>query len=332
MPVIKLGDESHTVFDGETVLDTLERVGRAPASSCRGGQCQTCMMRVVEGDVPDAAQAGLKASWKAAGAFLPCVTRPSTDLSLTSLDEILPTVRATLREREIASQGVAILRLSIPDAATPMRAGQFMHVYSADGQVARPYSIASATSSDTVELHVREIPGGVLSPYLCGALEVGGEVTVRGPQGECVYLDDDGLRPLLLSGVSTGLAPLLGVLRDALDAGHKGPIHLLHGARTSEGLYAQEALAEISESAPNVTVSLVALEGETPPGVSQGELAPAVIDAVKTLGPKATRAYLCGDPAFVTPMKKALFLAGMALREIYSDPFTPSASPSSAAP
>jgi CDP-4-dehydro-6-deoxyglucose reductase len=37
------------------------------------------------------------------------------------------------------------------------------------------------------------------------------------------------------------------------------------------------------------------------------------------------RAYVCGDPAIVHSLKKKLFLAGAASKDIYADAFVPAA-------
>lgn len=102
-------------------------------------------------------------------------------------------------------------------------------------------------------------------------------------------------QPLLLAGTGTGLAPLYGVARDALEAGHTGPVRLFHGALEVRGLYLVEALRAL-------------IRAECP-------------------HPVGWRAYLCGNPERVLSLKKKLFLAGLSLKDLHADAFLPSAGP-----
>ena len=78
---------------------------------------------------------------------------------------------------------------------------------------------------------------------------IGERVSVLGPSGDCFYVPGKEEQPLLLVGTGTGLAPLYGILRDALRHGHRGPIHLFHGALHKGGLYLVEELRRLVDSA-----------------------------------------------------------------------------------
>ena len=306
-------DLAHT--PGETVLDSLERAGLAPATSCRAGHCQSCLMRVVAGEVPAAAQAGLKPTWRAQGWFLPCICRPAGDLEIAPLGAEV-SVPATLVSREVLADGVVRLRLrAAPDFT--WQAGQFVSVVRPSDGLTRPYSIASLPGED-LELHVRRVPDGRMSPWLCDTLSLGGTVDLRGPSGECIYLAGRPDQPLLLAGTSTGLAPLLGVLRAALAAGHTGPIHLLHGARHADGLYLADALDRLAAAHPQLHVTRSALEGDAP-GVVREPLDKLALACGVRLAD--ARAWLCGAPELVKRLRRALFVGGMPLAAIAADAF-----------
>lgn len=300
---------------GETVLDCLERGGKAPPSSCRSGHCQSCLMRATAGEVPADAQKGLKDAWKVEGLFLACACKPASNLAIADVDADRIAVRATLVARERLSHEVVRLRLR-PAEPFGYRAGQFVSLVRDDG-LTRPYSLASLPGDDTLELHVRRVAGGQMSSWLCDAIEPGDELRVRGPSGECFYVAEPD-QPLLLAGTSTGLAPLLGVVRDALGQGHEGPITLLHGSLREDGLYLGAELAALARAHDNLTVVRCVLHGPASGGVVVGSLE-ALLLAQPDL--KRSRAWLCGAPGLVTPLKKKLFIAGMPLRAIATDPF-----------
>jgi CDP-4-dehydro-6-deoxyglucose reductase len=123
-------------------------------------------------------------------------------------------------------------------------------------------------------------------------------------------------QPLLLIGTGTGLAPLYGILHDALAQGHSGPIHLVHGAVRSSGLYLQDELARLAEANANISYTPTTLEADGP--IDQFVLK-------RFPKPSGFRAFLCGDPAIVQTLRKKLFLSGMDFKEIYADAFLPAA-------
>jgi ferredoxin-NADP reductase len=150
----------------------------------------------------------------------------------------------------------------------------------------------------------------------------GDAVSLSGPSGECFYVAGREQQPLLLAGTGTGLAPLYGIARDALGRGHAGPIHLFHGALHRAGLYLVEELRALAARYPQFRYTPAVLHGEAQDGIVVGPL----LATLDTLLPDLTgwRGFVCGDPGIVTSLKKQLFLAGMASRDIYADSFLPS--------
>ena len=109
---------------------------------------------------------------------------------------------------------------------------------------------------------------------------------------------------LILAGVGTGLAPLFGILRDALESDYQGKIYLFHASLNQDGFYYQNEIQDMVNNAKNLTYIPCVLQGEAPIGGKQGAIDQLIIE---TLGGCAgKRAYLCGDDAVVQNMKKAL--------------------------
>ncbi len=316
---------THAVRPGQTVLEAVEAGGGSIPSSCRAGACGACIVQATAGAVPELAQRGLRESWRARGYLHACMCRPTEDLTLEPLGDGAR-VAARVLERTALSASVTRLRLAL-EGAMPAMAGQYVTLHR-DG-VARSYSIAALPAADQLELHVRHLPGGQLSPYLCEQAQPGDALAVQGPMGDCVYLAGRPEQALLLAGTGTGLAPLWGVLHDALAAGHLGPIHLFHGAREVSGLYLTHELRELAARHGNVHYVPCVLEaGDAPPDIDRGSIEQVIARRLpKTAG---MRAFVCGDPAIVTLIKKKLFLSGTALRDIAADAFLPAAAPSAA--
>ncbi|MFC7166630.1 ferredoxin--NADP reductase [Halospeciosus flavus] len=82
----------------------------------------------------------------------------------------------------------------------------------------RAYSLASSPTQDELELCVRRVPDGRLSPQICNDLEPGDDVCVRGPYGELV-LDEPSTNDMVFLATGTGVAPLKGMIQCAFDTG-----------------------------------------------------------------------------------------------------------------
>jgi CDP-4-dehydro-6-deoxyglucose reductase len=230
---------------------------------------------------------------------------------------------AQVLEVQALSSRVLRIRLSRP-AGFAYSAGQFIQlVRPADG-IMRPYSLASTPDELFLELHVALLPQGKLSSWLADA--EGQQVTLRGPYGECFYVQEPVPRPLLLVGTGTGLAPLYGVLRTALAAGHSAAMRLIHGAADAEGLYLWSAIRALAGTHRQLECMGSVQGGAEAPGMSREPLQTLVQQCGLPLAD--VRIYLCGNPDFVRNLRKQLYLAGTPLARIHADPFLPPADPS----
>ena len=318
MPSINYDGRLYSLDENESVLDALLRNGINAPHSCKAGNCGFCLMRAAEGAVPARAQTGLKDSWKAQGYFLACVCRPENDLAITTVGEDA-SLGATITSLDLLSSDVMRVRLHC-DAPLGFRSGQYVTIVR-EGGLSRSYSVASLPHESDIELHVRKIHGGRMSGWLHTEAKVGERVSVLGPSGECFYVPGKEDQPILLVGTGTGLAPLYGILRDALRHGHRGPIHLFHGALHKGGLYLVEELRRLVSSHGHVSYTPAVLNGEEADDLAVGAIDQVVFRRFPKLS--GWRGYVCGDPGLVQSLKKKLFLSGMASREIFTDAFLP---------
>lgn len=316
---VEMEGVSYALHEGESVLDALLRQGRAVPYSCKSGVCGSCMMRA-ERDVPVRAQEGLKDVWKARGYFLACVCYPERSLSVA-----MPGDDARVPARIVGLDRLngQVLRVRlVSEHEFHYHAGQYLTLL-LNGGLARTYSIASLPDEGYLELHVRRLPQGRMSTWLHDSAQVGDVVSVQGPSGECFYVAGREQQPLLLVGTGTGLAPLYGIVRDALRHGHRGEIHLLHGAVRHSGLYLTGELKKLAGQHPQLHYTTSVLEAEGAEGLPAGPIEQIVSERFRNVA--GWRGYVCGDPALVQALKKRLFLAGMASRDIHADAFLPAA-------
>jgi NAD(P)H-flavin reductase len=320
MTTVHYGDRTCELKAGESVLDGLLRHGIPVAHACKAGSCGSCLLRAVKGQVPARAHAGLKDSWRARGYFLPCVCQPEDDITI---EEVGSDVRmaATITALDRLTNDVLRVRL-VCDAPFDFRAGQYVTLFRDNG-LARSYSIASLPEEGAIELHVRRISGGRMSGWLYDEARAGAQVHLQGPSGECFYVPGRADQPILLIGTGTGLAPLYGIVRDALKSGHRGPLHLFHGAVEPAGLYLGNELASMAEDHSNLVFTASVLQADAPGAFEVGALGRIVANHFPALD--GWRGFVCGDPSIVQSLKRQLFLSGMAMRDIYADAFLPSA-------
>jgi ferredoxin-NADP reductase/ferredoxin len=312
--VITFEGKTIALQPGQTVLAGLEAAGVKVETSCRAGVCQSCLMQVVEGAPPKRSQQGLSPSQVARGLFMACVCTPDGDMAVARAGDAHQRVEAEVHSLEPLSGTVLRVRLK-PLAKFAYRPGQFVRLITGDGLV-RSYSIASTPEvAPLVELHVRLIPGGKMSGRLQSAVAPGDRLTVSGPSGGCTYDGVDADQPLILAGAGTGLAPLWGVLHDALARGHRGPITLYHGALNEQGLYLKAELEALAGRHANFAYR--------PCLMDRGEDLLAIVKGHAVL--KGAGIYLCGDAPLVARLRKSLFLAGARLAHIRADAFAAAA-------
>ncbi len=272
------------------------------------GRRGNCLVHCLQGEVEDTLPEALDPVRREAGWRLACQCRVLGDLVLQPFDP----ERDGLPARVVACHWLGdVLRLRLePERPLRYRAGQHLLLWSDDG-VARPYSLASLPHEDPwLEFHIDcSAPGAFcdrarrLAP---GALLRLGEL--RG--GALRYEPDWQERPLLLMAAGTGLAPLWGILREALRAEHQAPIQLLHLARDH---YLASELAELAGRHPQLRVNLV----------SAAQLPSALADL--RLVPRRSMALLCGQPASVERFARHLYLAGVPRSQTLADLFLPHA-------
>ncbi len=321
MPVVRYCGAAFEAAPGEAVLDTLLRNGVIVPNSCRAGVCQSCLLRAAEGAVPDDSRRGLGAALVEQGYFLSCVCRPSGDLAVEPAGGL--ETPATIAELDRLSPTVIRVRLRMAEPLV-YRAGQYITLHRADG-LARSYSLASLPGEDTLELHVRRAPQGKMSGWLFDQARAGEPVSIRGPAGACFYTAGRPEQPLLLAGTGTGLAPLIGICRDALRTGHTGPVHLYHGALRPDGLYLADVLRALAAGHSAFHYHPVVLEGDEASGALVGALDKTVVNRHPKLA--GWRGFVCGDPSIVRLLQKKLFLAGMASSDIAADAFVEAPAP-----
>ncbi len=306
----------------ETLLDGLLRTGHKVPFGCKEGVCQSCLMTAPDRNAPEESVCGLTPNQVEQGAFLSCRCIPIEGFRVNSTELAGRLVEVKVLEMSALSEKIFRLRV---EKALDYKPGQFVTLWN-NNDIARSYSIASHPDEDDyMEFHIKRVINGAFSEWAWENLFLGDILRIQGPIGKCYYGSTPADKPLVLSGMGTGLAPLVGIARDALSKGHTGDIIMFIAARDSASLYLIPELNALQSQHTNIHVSLVAqtIAPEYPSNTSiiEGDIYQIVKDRVGSF--KDHIVYLCGTESFVTKMKKLCFLGGANMNDIHADPFIP---------
>ncbi|AYC34121.1 iron-sulfur-binding ferredoxin reductase [Pseudomonas cavernae] len=308
MPELHAGDRSWSVAAGSNLLDALNSAGVAVPYSCRAGSCHACLVRCQQGEPQDAKPEALAAERRAEGWRLACQCRVVEDLSVEVFDPLRDGLPAWVAGCDWLSPSVLRLRLT-PERPLRYRAGQHLVLWSAE-RVARPYSLASLPGEDPwLEFHLDCRHPGAFSDA-ARQLQAGDPLRLGELRGGALHYDPDWQqRPLWLLAAGTGLAPLWGILREALRQEHRGPIRVLHVAADADEHYLAAPLAALAAAHPNLELELL----------TAAEL-PAALAQLRLVS-RQTLALLCGSPSSVEAFARRLYLAGLPRNQLLADVF-----------
>ena len=319
LKTIKLDDHVIACQEGDSVLDALLRDNIDIPYHCRRGVCQSCMIRSLDAAPPAASQHGLTDVLQHQNYFLACLCYPEQDMTINLNSPKDFFTEMTVIDKKLLN--IDILSLTLK-CNTPLNyyAGQFVNLKRHDG-LQRSYSIANnhLLNTDSLTLHIRKLKGGLFSEWAHQELAVGDTIDISDSQGLCYYLPNQLDQNLMLIGTGSGLAPLLGIISEALHQGHSGDIHLFHGSREVEGLYLIEEMQQLTQKYQNFYYTPCLSSDTLSNGFAKGRSHDVAMSSISTL--KDWRIYLCGHPDMVHQAKRQAFLKGAAIQNIYADAF-----------
>ncbi len=288
-------------IDGDlTVLDAAAKAGWELPHSCRRGNCESCRVQVLDGELSPAAAHD--------GTALLCMSRALGDIRIAAerAKAANPThrkrVQAKLYRLRMAAPDVAVVDLRFPAGVkAPFKAGQYLQVH-LDGAQPRSFSMSnSPKSADGVQLQVRVLPGGLFGEQTLSRLQPGDLLTLELPFGD-FYLRE-GPAPVIMVAGGTGFAPMQSMLEEALARQRDRSFTLYWGAREAEGLYAMEQVRKWSLKFPHFRFVGVISNGDAPPGLRRGLAHEAVLADHADLS--GHQVYVCGSPVLVTAARQA---------------------------
>jgi NAD(P)H-flavin reductase/hemoglobin-like flavoprotein len=220
---------------------------------------------------------------------------------------------------ELRTPSLAVLRIR-PDQPLRYRAGQYLAVQVARWpRVWRYYSIANAPRPDgLLDLHVRAVPGGMVSNALVHHCQAG-DTILLGPARGDLTLGTDQERDLVCVAGGSGLAPIKAIIEEVIAAGaspgRRRGVSLFVGAQRAAELYDLPALRAMEAAYPPLTV--VPVVSADPDFAGVRGMLPAVIRQRASCAGREI--YVCGPDAMVSETKR-LLARRSAAQLIHHDP------------
>lgn len=312
------------IQSGANLLNVLLE-NQVPISySCMSGRCGTCRCKVVSGEVMESGQEPSVTPKRAGNTVLACQTTllQNCAIEIAEPDEVVvhpaKIVKATVTALENLTHDIKRVRLSL---AKPLEfsPGQYATLQFTPEHI-RPYSMAGLASDDGLEFHLRLVPGGRVTSFVANQLKVGDAVRVSGPLGTA-YLRKKHEDPVICVAGGTGLAPMLSILRGALEAGMRNSTHLYFGVRSPRDVYGLPWLEALARDYPELHVHTVVAAAHKDAKFRSGMVTDAIAQDWKSLA--GWRAYLAGAPVMVDAVTMLLKQKGLAENRIYADAFYP---------
>ncbi len=293
--------------DGASILDAAEVAGFAMPYSCRKGVCATCTVRLITGTVR---QRAFGAVIPSGNDVLSCAVEADGDVVIdapsivrrSQPDRI--TSELTVHRIRPLSKDVVALHLRLPiGRRLNFVAGQYVRVLLPEGD-SRNYSIANPPHlNDEIELHVRQVSGGLFSDHVLRSLRLGSSITVEAPYGLFSW-SEEMEAPAIMLATGTGFAPLKSMIQELIHKCARKPVHLFWGGAAADDLYAL-SLAErwASEFDWFDFTPVLAAPNHKAPGPT-GFVQDVVADWRSDL--TTYEVYACGNPLMIASAREKL--------------------------
>lgn len=305
--VLNINGKPVRVSPGETLVSAGLLGGIVLPHDCMTGQCETCRVSVVSGDIDaHGTQVG--------DTVLACQAKAMADASIT-FEEIPGVAKWTGQVESLTPMQGSVWEVIIAlRSRIPYLPGQY--VYAAFGLLPeRAYSptIGIDAYADELKLvfHVRVYPGGEVSQHLGGKIKVGTRVAIRGPYGHAFLRRGEGRLVFVSNG--TGFAPIWAMALAARLSQPNREMVIVTGGRSVARIYMEPALHWLRhKGVENIIVTAGDGDGEHVKRGFPSDHIPQLL--------ASDTVYVAGSKMLVDAV---VARASVAESKCYSDPFTP---------
>ena len=334
---LRLGeDETRSVSGGQSLLAAVRAEGFLLPGSCGGrGTCGICRVRVMRGGGEPAPSEELLVSPAdlRSGVRLACQVRVRCEIE-AELPEDARAARFVRSEvvscKKISSDIYRLLLRPREPSGWRFAAGQYIQVFRerpqpGDEPLTRAYSLASDPATpETLELHVRRVPEGELSPWLCERNE-GDEFWFSGPYGAMTLPKTGPETEIVCVAGGVGFAPMKAIVLEMAGRSNPSRTWLFAGAATPEALYDHAWAVGMARKHPWLIYVPCAQECPVPANGEAGMFERGLVtEALERRFPseRTAVALLCGPERMVAASRMILAAKGIPPARLLADTFS----------
>jgi ferredoxin-NAD(P)+ reductase (naphthalene dioxygenase ferredoxin-specific) len=311
---------------GETILAAMLRQAVAFSYSCQAGNCGSCRCELVDGEIFELpySEHALSPAERARGVILACRSQVWGAVRIRRLaDEDFTVHPSRVLGCRVASldkltHDIVRLRLAIENGGPLIfSAGQYAQLHLGENLM-RDYSMANRPDEETLEFHVRVMPGGKAGLHVRDKLKTGAMLRVAAPLGTS-FLRANRPGPILAIAGGTGLAPIYSIISTALAGGFAAPLHLYFGVRAERDVYYEDELRALADKHPNFRPHIVLSEPDGAGTRRTGFVTQAVAGDFTDLA--GFTCYLAGPPVMVEAAQQLLLEKNAEKSAVHADAF-----------
>lgn len=326
----KPSDKTIFVEADDTILSAALQQGVNIPYGCRNGACGACKAQLIHGEVHyDDEVMGLSKEEKNQSYALLCCAKPDSDITLAchelaSQAGLLPKI-FPVRVEQLTRVGrdVMVMTLKLPmNQSMHFYAGQYIEFILKDGS-RRAFSLANPSHrNDSLELHLRHVPGGKFTDYVFNELSEKTILRIEGPFGQ-FYWREELQRPVIFVAGGTGFAPIKGLIEDLIvKYAYTQAVTLYWGMKTAEDFYMLDEIQSWQQKLQHFNFIPV-LSEQTDLDKWQGRTGyvhQAILEDIADFS--AYQVYCCGSPAMVDACQQAFQERGLAREHFFADIFS----------
>jgi ferredoxin-NADP reductase len=200
--------------------------------------------------------------------------------------------------------------------------GQFVTVSVAvDGKaIKRSYSLASSPCCHGwCDITIKHAAGGILSGHLHERVNVGDQIEVSGPYGRFTFRGHEAPSVVMIAG-GVGITPLMSSIRYLTDQSWAGRIDLIYACTRSDAIIFREELDYLARRHPNLHVTIVLSDEPSSDWTgARGYVTADLLARIPEI--HSRRLHLCGPPAMMDAVKRALGELGISGDSIHTELF-----------
>jgi NAD(P)H-flavin reductase/ferredoxin len=292
---------------GETLVDAALGGWTVIPHDCCSGQCETCRVTVVAGNVDDQGTGDGRT-------VLACTATIDGDAEI-EFDEVPRIAKRSGEVAEIARLAPDVVEVVVTlNEPFDYRAGQYFDVKFSGfpGRDLSPTVRADGVwNPRELVFHIRRYPGGLVSTQIGSTIGIGHRVHVRGPFGQAFLREGNG--PVVLVSGGTGWAPIWSVAAEARRSQRHRDLFVIAGVRDPASLYMRQSLEWLTDDGVRDVIATTQI------GASRPILAGLPTHYLPSLGLEDT-VYVAGPPGLVDAIKTK---ARDGRARCYADPFLP---------